>query len=527
MHPHDNAEFAGLMRDLVDGSLTDADMARLDAILLADRGARDEYRRWMRMEALLECGLVGDEASPPPRDPPTTGHDDPPQRSRGTAAWNRLSPLAWAALAVAVAVLGGMASVPRRAVVSNAVATLTGATDARLVDPLTGAAIEAAVGDRLASGPLRLDGGVVQLTFNDGAVVAMNAPAEVELVTDSRVFLRRGRLVPLVPPRAKGFTVLSPGGEIVDLGTEFSVNVDGSGAAEIDVIDGEVVVADSTATDAGRRHLTLGYSANLRTGADLPSTRLTGVPLVIDHFDAADGLDLNSGLAERQSGILGPVRWRSLENDAPARIDGRALEIPFESPPGRQRTMTRAVLDRAFREMVGRRWMVSFKVWLPPWKTTPANHWVGLILSCGDEPRELPFGWDERAAVAIMVSNKWQAGIDFNGTADPGPGPSLDVFPRSDAGTGPYQVMLVVDETAPGDALIDVIVNGRELLRRFPLALDRGHGRILGFHTWTHANSGAHSHARIDDFCVSGDIATGADAQPAAAAETVDEGARP
>jgi hypothetical protein len=72
-----------------------------------------------------------------------------------------------------------------------------------------------------------------------------------------------------------------------------------------------------------------------------------------------------------------------------------------------------------------------------------------------------------------------------------------------------------------------VIVNGRELLRRFPLALDRGHGRILGFHTWTHANSGAHSHARIDDFCVSGDIATGADAQPAAAAETVDEGARP
>jgi hypothetical protein len=51
-----------------------------------------------------------------------------------------------------------------------------------------------------------------------------------------------------------------------------------------------------------------------------------------------------------------------------------------------------------------------------------------------------------------------------------------------------------------------MIVNGRELLRRFPMALDRSRGRILGFHTWTQANSGAHSHARIDDFCLSADV---------------------
>jgi len=507
MQPQDRAEFERLMRDLIDGPLADDDDARLEAILLADRGARDEYRRWMQMEALLECGLAGSQANPIIGDDRLPAGIDPPApiHGRASAGWSRLAPAALATLALGLASLSVAALLFRREP-SGTVATVTAATDARLVDPRTGRAIETREGTTLPSGPLRLDRGAVQLTFCDGAIVTMNAPAEVELVNDSRVFLRRGRLVPLVPPQARGFTVLSPGGEIVDLGTEFSVNVDASGAADIDVIDGEVVVAEGTAVDSIRRHLTLGNSASLQTGAAGPATRLTGVPLVIDHFDAADGLDLNAGLADRQSGIFGPIPWLSLEQDAPARIGSRALEIPFESPPGRRRTMTRAVIDRVFREVVGRRWMVSFKAWLPPRKTTPANHWVGLVVSCGDEPRKLPFGWDEQAAVTIMLSNEWQAGIEFYGEADPEPGPSLDVFPRSDAGTGPYQVVLVVDEKAADDALLDVIVNGRELLRRFPLTLDRSRGRILGFHTWTQANSGAHSHARIDDFCLSADV---------------------
>ena len=508
MQPHDESEFDRLMRDLLDGPLADDDAARLEAILLANRDARDEYRRWMRMEALLECGLAAVQGNPMPGDTrlPAGMNSPSPVHGRVAGGWSRLVPTVLAAMAMGLAALAATQFVARRGAVSGTVATLTAATDARLVDPLTGRVIETAVGSPLSSGPLRLDGGAVQLTFGDGAVVTMNAPAEVELVNASRVFLRRGRLVPLVPPRAKGFTVLSPGGKVVDLGTEFSVNVDASGAAEIDVIDGEVVVTEGAAANAGQRHLTLGYSASLPTGAPVPASLLTGVPLMIDHFDVADGLDLNAGLDDRQSGILGRIPWLSLEQDAPARICSRTLEIPFESPPGRRRTMTRAVIDRVFREVVGRRWMVSFKAWLPPRKTTPANHWVGLVVSCGDEPRKLPFGWDEQAAVTIMLSNEWQAGIEFNGEADPEPGPSLDVFPRSDAGTGPYQVVLVVDEKAAGDALLDVIVNGRELLRRFPLTLDRSRGRILGFHTWTPANSGAHSHARIDDFCLSADV---------------------
>lgn len=513
MQPHDDKAFTGLMRDLVDGSLTDADAARLEAILLADRGARDEYRRWMGMEALLECGLAGGPTSQPIGDAPSPDAHEAvgPTHGRPANGWPGRTAASWLVMTVGlasigVAALGVKAALSGRAAASGAVATLSAATDAQLVDPLSGTAIEMAVGATLSSGPLRLDRGVVQLTFADGAVVAINAPAEVELVNARRVFLRRGRLVPLVPPRAKGFTVLSPGGEIIDLGTEFSVSVDASGAAEIDVIDGEVVVAEGAAPDTGRRHLTLGYSASLPAGAAAPASRLTGMPLLIDHFDAGDGLDLCAELGDRQSGVLGPLPWLSLEEDAPARLGGKALEIPFEAPPGRRRTMTRAVIDHVFRDLVGRRWMVSFKAWLPPRHTTPGNHFVALVVSCGDDPRTLPFVWDEPAAIGITLSDKWQAGIDLNGHSDPPPWPTLDVFPRSDSGTGPYQVVLVVDETGGGDARIDVVVNGRELMRQFPLALDRGKSRILGFHTWTRQNSGAHSHARVDDFCLSADV---------------------
>lgn len=517
MHPYHDAELDGLLRDLCDGSLDAAATVRLESILVADRKARDEYRRRMQMEALLECGLAGTAANPARERPSHHVEGSVPEAFRGqgsaegVAGENRTARPVWAAamLAVSLAVLGLVAVASRRGS-GNAVATLTAATDARLVDPQSGRSIAVTAGTQLPSGPLRLERGGVQIEFADGAVVGMNAPAEVELVNPRRVFLRQGRIVPLVPPRAKGFTVILPGGEIIDLGTEFSVSVDAFGMAKIDVIDGEVVVAEASAAEDKRRHLSVGYSASLAAGEASRGARLTGVPLLVDHFDAADGLDLNAGLADRQSGILGPLSWLSLEQDSPARLGGRSLEIPFEAPPGRRRTMTRAALDRVFGELVGHRWMVSFKAWLPPQRTTPKHHWVALVVACGDDPAELPFGWDERAAIAIVLSNRWQAGIDFNGGADPLPAPSLEVFPRSDSGTGPYQVVMLVDETDADAARIDVLVNGRELLRGFPLTLDRARGRIFGFHTWTHVDSGAHSHARIDDFCVSGDVA-GAD----------------
>lgn len=502
----DSTEFDGLMRDLFDGTLSDADAVRLEALLLADWQAREAYRRWMEIEALLECGLAG-----PPGTAPSERYA--PRIFRGEQSrFGRRRKVVWGALVFAAT--GALITIFTASALwwpagagGIPVAILTAETDAHLLDPRTGIPSPVTLGSPLVSGPLRLEQGAVQLTFGNGAEVAVNAPAEIELINQSRVFLRRGTLVPFVPPRARGFTVLSPGGEIIDLGTEFSVHVTAAGAAEVDVIDGEVVVAEGGSSNSVRQHLTAGFSANLPAGDVEQSFRVEGVPLLMDHFGGPDSNDLCQDLLGRQSGLLAIVPWLSIERDAPARIWRQGLEIPFEAPPDRRRTMTRVALNRVFEELVGRRWSVSFKAWLPPKKTTPANHFVALIVACGDDPKDLPFAWEERSAIAIMLSNKWQAGIDLNGGADPPPAPALAVFPRSESGTGPYQVMLAVDERGPGDARISVLVNGCELLREVPLSIDRHRGRIIGFHTWTHENSNAHSYARIDDFWLGGDFA--------------------
>jgi hypothetical protein len=50
-----------------------------------------------------------------------------------------------------------------------------------------------------------------------------------------------GKLAAAVPRAARGYTIITPTAEVVDLGTEFGVSVDRSGASEVHVFDGEVV----------------------------------------------------------------------------------------------------------------------------------------------------------------------------------------------------------------------------------------------------------------------------------------------
>jgi hypothetical protein len=82
--------------------------------------------------------------------------------------------------------------------------------------------------------------GQVQLTFADGAQVMLVGPCKFIPESSHRGRLELGRLVAQVPARAIGFTVVTPTAEIVDLGTEFGVETDESGATEVQVFKGKV-----------------------------------------------------------------------------------------------------------------------------------------------------------------------------------------------------------------------------------------------------------------------------------------------
>ena len=110
-------------------------------------------------------------------------------------------------------------------------------------------------GSRLSAGLLRLDTGKAQITFDNGARLYLQGPAVFYLYSPSRTHLQSGKLVANVPEQAIGFTIETQKAEIVDLGTEFGVNVATSGDTEVQVLDGEVEVGAAPASPDPQRRL--------------------------------------------------------------------------------------------------------------------------------------------------------------------------------------------------------------------------------------------------------------------------------
>ncbi len=70
--------------------------------------------------------------------------------------------------------------------------------------------------------------------------MSIEGPASWQLSSDQRLQLDSGKLVAQVPKACVGFTVVTPTAEVVDLGTEFGVEVDSQGATQLHVIRGRV-----------------------------------------------------------------------------------------------------------------------------------------------------------------------------------------------------------------------------------------------------------------------------------------------
>lgn len=151
-----------------------------------------------------------------------------------------------------------------------AVATLTGQHNARWDK----ASLK--TGDALYPGQrLTLLHGSAEFTTERGAIAIIEAPCTVELIDSANALrLHTGQLVGYVESeRAKGFTVQTPNARLVDIGTEFVVDVDPLGHTKLQVNRGAVdaagkssigqvgpaqrVVADQAVRIAGRSASTM------------------------------------------------------------------------------------------------------------------------------------------------------------------------------------------------------------------------------------------------------------------------------
>jgi len=242
----------------LDGTISADELAELNARLAADGDARREFAQWLNVDSALAAIAAGEgaagEGSDASYEPIAS-----PVRTRRPYAFST-TPLR---LALAASLL------------LSAAGTwwwFTGRTTATVAKE-AGAA-EFAVGTALGRRRHRIEVGTIELVTALGARVVIEAPAEFRFESARRLQMVRGRLSAEVPPEAKGFTVVTPAGEAVDLGTRFGVDVPASGAAEIHVFEGEVVAALPGST--ARQSLRGGDALALQQGAGAPRELRSG-----------------------------------------------------------------------------------------------------------------------------------------------------------------------------------------------------------------------------------------------------------
>lgn len=259
------------LRALVDGYVADilgaAQHAELEARLTADSAARRFFVRYVQLHrdlgleahartqadaALAKIGGHGVGAATSESSPPPSGDSPHGSAYPGPRAL-RLRPLRWlAAAAVVGAAVGtgwwmarGHDAAPVTQTNPSGPATTQAAGSSPDVAWLVNAqncqwAGGAAPADMRAGTLLDVARGLAEVKFRSGAVVLLDGPATLELVSDNSARLRRGRLAGRVAGPVKGFTLLAPRGRVIDLGTEFGVTVSDGGETDVFVFDGHV-----------------------------------------------------------------------------------------------------------------------------------------------------------------------------------------------------------------------------------------------------------------------------------------------
>jgi len=106
----------------------------------------------------------------------------------------------------------------------------------------------------LPPGQLELLSGIAVISFTNGAELVMEAPSNVELLSDMRLKLISGSVVLDIPEPAVGFTVETKNGKVIDYGTRFGVSLTEFSKPRVWVFKGEVEVQDDfTQKNKGQR----------------------------------------------------------------------------------------------------------------------------------------------------------------------------------------------------------------------------------------------------------------------------------
>jgi len=243
-------ELQNLVNAVCNRTIDAEGMRQLEERLIAEREARSYFRRVMNLHAALHERTDGSAEFTSSEGV----HRFSAGARRGSIYVGVTTAAACAAIGLVLWLFSTVGEVPDRRSPTEGKASVTQAGEPSKIIAIVGTS-EGAVwnlqhqapvrGARLGLGEMKLLEGRIRLDFNAGVKVTLEGPAEFELIDGACLSLKSGKLVASVTPQGRGFTVILPNGTVVDLGTEFAVNVDPNGENRVKVLNGEVVASST------------------------------------------------------------------------------------------------------------------------------------------------------------------------------------------------------------------------------------------------------------------------------------------
>ncbi len=123
------------------------------------------------------------------------------------------------------------------------------------------------VGEVVPSHSVKFESGILEIVFLSGAMIVVEGPAKLDLVSVDKAFLHNGKVRCYVPPAAVGFSIETLNTKYLDLGTEFGVEIKPDGKQELHVFDGEVRV-DSLNGNASSQTVLSGEGLQQKNGSE-------------------------------------------------------------------------------------------------------------------------------------------------------------------------------------------------------------------------------------------------------------------
>ncbi|MDR3632586.1 MAG: FecR domain-containing protein [Isosphaeraceae bacterium] len=162
------------------------------------------------------------------------GRDD-----RQTAGWGGSGRRRWSLVAVMLIGVGLAALAIRGARhVSSGVEVATLVESHNVV--WSQGQVPIAMNMRIGAREIRCQSGTLKLAFDSGAVVSLEGPADLRVLSGMLIRVVRGRISARVEDGIKGFAIETPNALVVDQGTEFGVEVDAVGQTDVVVFEGLV-----------------------------------------------------------------------------------------------------------------------------------------------------------------------------------------------------------------------------------------------------------------------------------------------